>query len=416
MSWKLKGGLIGALALGTWAASLGQEPSTVTSDTSSLVPAVELLGTWSLPGDASDQSGLSGTVENGTPLNRLGGISAIDFDSATGTYWAASDRGPSDGAVSWPCRIHQLKIEVTQDGLKGEIIKTVMLRDRSGNLLSGKADQIGEGEGATRRFDPEGIRIVDDTFYISDEYGPSIIHFDNDGKAIAEVEVPASFHIARKSGDENLELSQNQAGRVTNRGLECLAIFGTEHRLCSLMQSPLIQDSEKLSNGKFSGLNCRLEVYDSTEHPVQQLVYHLDDANNKLNEILAIDDHRFLVIERDGKAGTESQFKKIMQIDLENASEVASVEKLPANDLPGSIRPVAKSEFIDLLDDQFHLAGDKFPEKVEGLCWGPDLADGRKVLMVAVDNDFIAENDNLFYAFAVSPEALKAAPPRIVGK
>jgi hypothetical protein len=54
-----------------------------------------------------------------------------------------------------------------------------------------------------------------------------------------------------------------------------------------------------------------------------------------------------------------------------------------------------------MLSPKFALAGSSFPEKIEGLAFGPDLADGRRLLVVAVDNDFIAEKPILLHAFAV---------------
>jgi len=61
---------------------------------------------------------------------------------------------------------------------------------------------------------------------------------------------------------------------------------------------------------------------------------------------------------------------------------------------------VTKAAFVDLLDTAFGLKGNTFPEKIEGLAFGPDLADGRHTLIVTNDNDFLAAPNN-FYVFAI---------------
>ena len=69
--------------------------------------------------------------------------------------------------------------------------------------------------------------------------------------------------------------------------------------------------------------------------------------------------------------------------------------------------PVRKRVLIDLLDPAFGLAGARFPEKIEGLAFGPNLADGRRLLVVASDNDFDAAEPIRFWFFAVPAPHLK---------
>ena len=63
--------------------------------------------------------------------------------------------------------------------------------------------------------------------------------------------------------------------------------------------------------------------------------------------------------------------------------------------------PVTKTTFLDLLDPDYELAGASFPEKIEGLAFGPDLSDGRRLLIVTADNDFVATALFRVYAFAI---------------
>ena len=140
----------------------------------------------------------------------------------------------------------------------------------------------------------------------------------------------------------------------------------------------------------------------------REFVYQLDDDSFGISEILAIDGNSFLVLERDGKAGNEARCKKIMRAGWnEGTTDVRNIGQLPPGpDLPAGVRPLTKSLLIDLLDPAYGISGALAPEKFEGLAFGPTLPDGRRLLLVCVDNDFLTEQPSWFYAFAIAPELL----------
>jgi hypothetical protein len=137
-----------------------------------------------------------------------------------------------------------------------------------------------------------------------------------------------------------------------------------------------------------------------------EYVYVLDDDSYGVSEVLAVNGHEFLVLERDGKGGDEAECKRIYQIDLEGASEVSECDSLPVGQLPQEIRPVKKALLVDLLDPRFKIRGPGCPEKMEGLAFGPDLPDGRRLLILACDSDFDETRPTVFYAFAVDRDDL----------
>src|SRR6185295_16954051 len=105
-------------------------------------------------------------------------------------------------------------------------------------------------------------------------------------------------------------------------------------------------------------------------------------------EMLAVNDHQFLVLERDGAAGSSAPFKKIFNIDINGASDVSGIANLPTGSaLPSGVTAVTKTLFLDMLNPAYGLAGANFPAKIEGMAFGPDLADGRHILVVSSDND-----------------------------
>jgi hypothetical protein len=368
---------------------------------------IRLIGTAKLDGQSRDRSGLQGTLAGDIPHDRLGGISAIEFTGKDHEYLLLPDRGPADGATAYHCRFHILKLDIDAGqtpSLTAEVLTSTLLQDESGHDLLGSATAIDKDPAKSLRFDPEGVRINrHGKIFMSDEYGPSVYEFSESGKRTASLKVPSRFKIAHPAADPAEEGAKNASGRQPNGGLEGLAIIPDGSKLYAAMQRPLIQDSsapQKEGDKRF-GTNTRIIEFDVASGKTREFLYPLDDTRNGVNEILAINAHEFLVLERDGREGQEAAAKKIYKIDLAGATDISRQETLPANGIPADVKPAIKVLFLDLLSPKFGLASSDFPEKIEGLAFGPDLADGRRLLVVAIDNDFIAEKPILLHAFAI---------------
>lgn len=93
-----------------------------------------------------------------------------------------------------------------------------------------------------------------------------------------------------------------------------------------------------------------------------------------------------------------------------------AVKQLPTTGVPAGVIAVAKSQFLDMLDPAFGLAGATFPEKLEGLAFGPDLDDGRHLLIITNDNDFNQAQPSRFFAFAIDRSDLAFTPQRSAGR
>jgi hypothetical protein len=372
---------------------------------------IKLLGTASLDGNATDQSGLTDVLAGGVPHNRLGGISAIEYTGRDDLYLLLPDRGPADGATDYRCRIHELKLAAhpgQSPAVAAALVSTTLLETETGDALVGTISAFDRQDPAKgMRFDPEGIRIDRQrNILISDEYGPSVFEFSSAGKRTQVLKVPSRFRIAHPAANPSEEAERNSSGRQVNGGLEGLAIIPDGTKLYAAMQRPLIQDSRPGKAGKRVGTNTRIIEFDRSRGTTREFLYPLDDTTNGVSEILAVNGHEFLVLERDGRGGTEAAAKKIYRVELAGATDISSHELLPADVIPAGVVPARKTPFIDLLSPKFELAGSQFPEKVEGLAFGPDLPDGRRLLVVAVDNDFIVEKPVLLHAFAIDREDL----------
>ena len=389
---------------------------------------ITLIGKGLVSGSAVDRSGLTGNIcQQGAPANCVpkaifGGFgSDITYTGHDNVFIAAPDRGPFDGLTDVPYldRFHFLHI-TTDLGSPFPNIRTILLDTRfftneSQQTFVGAADAFVVGsELGTLRLDPEGIRVSSDgTFFISDEYGPYVFEFDRQGHLLRRITLPPRFAIANPSSDPNTELLGNSSGRQGHRGLEGLAISPDGRTLFGMMQNALLQD-HALTPGTTDrlGLNNRILKIDLLTGETHEYVYVLEAINRGQGacEILAINDHEFLVIERDNRSNLQTPpqaptRKKIYKIDLSNATDVSGIDSLPAGALPVAVIPVAKALFIDLLDPVFNLTP-TIAEKIEGLAWGPDLEDGRHVLYVVSDNDLNPGLATQLYSFAIDPSLL----------
>ena len=159
-----------------------------------------------------------------------------------------------------------------------------------------------------------------------------------------------------------------------------------------------------------------------------------------MSDILAVNDHQFLVDERDGNGmadqplltGTASaaKIKKLYLIDLDGATDISDVPSLPAN----GVTPVSKQLFLDIVAKLSAAGIDKhlIPSKIEGVAFGQDLmiqGEIKHTLVVANDNDFLVTiadpmklptdptrgvvlNPNQFYVFAFSDAELPGYVPQ----
>ncbi len=414
-----------ALALVPLAAFLTLAGCASTPEAAS-APDVEFLGAAAVPGGdqaAPDKSGLPHTLlEDGVSFrDRFDGFgSGLAWTGHGSRYLLLSDRGPNkvqypggdavDFTTSYANRFQVADIDVkkTAAGWKVSVSlqATKLLRNETGTSFTGLSTAFtGADPTQNLRLDPEGIRVAPDgTVWISDEYGPVIYHFSKDGQRIESLPVPAEFLLDNLAPTLAKEMapSANTKGRYTNRGAEGLALTPDGSRMVVTMQSALVQD------GGSKGLDTRFLVYDlKTKAAPRQYVYRQDTLKTANSEIVALNDHQFLVDERDGVPGAAG-VKLLYLIDLNQSpapTEVSGLAKVDA-----SVVPLKKTLFADLgaLLNQAnpYVTPAGLPDKIEGIAFGPDLPDGRHLLLVTNDNDYSTTFPNYVFAFAVKPSAV----------
>ena len=394
-----------AILLATALASAGDGDKPAPGSTATLI------GSASIPSSTMDRSGLVGDVHPGFPHARLGsigsGLDCVHTFPGGAHLLAVNDRGPADGAAPFHCRFQRLTLRVdpaTNDAVSVALDATEMLKRPDGKPFIGISSELGtfkdaSGEVVSNRLDPEAIRrLPSGNVLISEEYMPGVIEFDPHGAFVRAWPVPQAFRCQHPGPDEAAELPPaNTSGRQPNKGFEGMAITPSGV-VWTLLQSPLLQDGALNAKGKRVGRNIRMLCLGTQPgaSAMRQLVYPLESPANGICELLALDEQRFLTIERDGPA---AKFRRIYLIDASQATDVSSVAALPEGALPEGTKPVSKRLLVDLSDPSTGITD--MPEKIEGLCLGPALPDGRRTLVVASDNDMKADEPTRFWVFAL---------------
>ena len=426
---------------------------------------VKLIATGSLSGSIGDLSTkTSAPLENGTPGNLLGGIGSGLSYAGCNTFIAIPDRGPNavsynsavDDTVSYINRFQTISMKLVPSPLGTALPFTLTPTLTATTLLSsnqplyygtgiglgvssgvpdlntnrtyyftGRSDNFDPTQISTypynARFDPEGVRVSNngESIFISDEYGPYVYQFNRyTGKRIKIFTLPSKFAVTDLSPVGATEISSNQSGRVANKGMEGLAITPDGKTLVGMMQSPLLQD------GGTNGAYTRIVKINIATGATQEYAYQLDNIGTattpkytSVSEIVAINEHEFLVDERDGKGlgdGSQAAFKKIYHIDLTNAQLVSNISG--ESNLAGNA--VSKTLFLDVVAvlTQNGIKAEDIPAKLEGLAFGPNVVINgvlKHTLFIANDNDFVGtimpdtyhpagiDNPNQFFVFAV---------------
>jgi hypothetical protein len=413
-------------------------------------PGVTLIGVGFIPGDALDRSGLAGEsicqrddanvcIDQAT----FGGLgSGVTYTGFNKVFLAVPDRGPFDGRTDVPYfdRFHFLHIDVDTKAAFPNITTTLLatrfLKDEWHRRFVGDAYAFDTTKPfATKRFDPEAVAVsLFGNFFVSDEYGPYIREFGRGGNLLRRIAVPKKFRLDPETGHPSgdldingnsveLQPAFNTTGRQANRGMEGLTITPNGRTLVGIMQNALLQDHgvDPITIGRV-GVNNRLLTIDLLTGETHEYVYVMDAVNQGrgVNEILAVNDHEFLVLERDNRTqrptppntAQNPNLKRIYKIDLAkpDLTDVSDIESLPQGALDPSIVPVTKTLFLDLLDPSYMVNAtqtirDVVAEKIEAMAWGPNLKDGRHVLYVFSDNDLFPGLPTQIYAFAIDGAA-----------
>ncbi|MHC5856086.1 phytase [Nostoc sp.] len=340
-------------------------------------------------------TGGAGTV-NGvqTPV---GGLSGVTYDAVNNRYYTISD----DRSQVAPARFYTF----TANDSGVTFTNVTPLKDNNGNFF------------ALNSLDPEGIALTDNgTVFISSEgeVNPSAGRVTNPfikefslatGQEVRSLLVPSKFLpvVQDTNGDGIVDAGDTQtSGVYNNLAFESLTITPDQKTLFTATENALTQDG--LIASLTSGSPSRILQYNLvTGQPEKEYLYTTDviaeppnpstgSSNNGLADLLAIDNRgTFLALERSFAVGAGDTIK-IYEVSLQGATDISSYDSL--NNLSAeqlaAIKPAQKRLLLNLTDlnlptDANHPTG---IDNIEGITFGPKLADGRQSIVLVSDNNF----------------------------
>jgi hypothetical protein len=276
-------------------------------------------------------------------------------------FYALTDRGPNASYTgdygkgkSFPVASYTPRIGLFEVAPGGNItmVKDILLKRPEGGLISGLPNSSalgGTGETPYHAngtpvlvnddlpynkvsnpikvddygLDGEGlVALKDGTFWVSDEYGPHIVHFDDNGVEIGRI------NAFKDDSRDVLNLPAVFQHRRPNRGMEGLAITPDETTLVGIMQSTMKNPNKAAQKGHIT----RIVTVNLINGQTEQYLYRQEKAQNANSEIATLTANKFLVIERDGsfllggpkKADPKAQ-KQVYRIDLTTGTPLSTV-------------------------------------------------------------------------------------------
>ncbi|WUJ74949.1 esterase-like activity of phytase family protein [Kribbella soli] len=394
--------VVAASVVGVAALVAGTAPAAVAGERGPKVVGTATLPDISL---AKFSNGLiRGSVDNDRLVD-LGGIGSDIFPAGkSGEFWTVTDRGPN-GQIkvddvnrrTFPVPgFDPAIVKVKVDGKKLKVIDAIPITTRHGKPVTGLSNQEGRDElpynfdASTRLginpngLDTEGIvRASDGTFWLVDEYSPSLVHVSSRGQVLARY-VPKGLNLKGADYPVIESLPAIFLTRKINRGFEGLAQLPGGDLVLAL-QSPLSNPSKKVGE---ASLNTRLlrfsphrgkltAEYAYQFDPVGVVDPGEDDTSElKISSVVAAGPETLLVEERTDNAA------RLQRVVLRSSANILGskwddVATTPSYEADATGVPVLKKQlFLDLNT----VKG--APKKIEGIALVHDS------LVVINDNDF----------------------------
>ena len=355
----------------------------------------ELLGRAVLPaatfGEAIPSGALSQPANGFTPpypAQPVQGFSGLLRDGEQWLVLSDNGYGAKTNSADFLLRVNRLDIDLTTGATGGvEVVGGFGLSDPDGKVPFALTREDRRLTGAD--FDPESFqRLPDGTFWFGDEFGPYLLHTDARGRVLEAPVAPEGVTSPQTPG-----LGGATPTLGASKGFEGMALSPDGRTLYPLLEGAVAGDDPQAlrmysfdtATARFTGERTRMR---------------LESPTNAIGDLVALDDDRFLVIERDGAEGLEARLKAVYVLDARDRDRDGYADKqLLVNLLaipdprgiagaPGSFLtfPFTTIEQLAVVDDHTVLVGNdnNFPSS-SGRTDG--VADDNEYALIAVDED-----------------------------
>lgn len=375
------------LLLATGCAQLPAATVAPSSLTPSSISSLRLIGEQRLPWRMSFQNTM------------VGGLSGIDYDAAHGDWVIISD----DRSEHQPARFYRARLDYDAQAFHSvQLTAVTTLRQADGTPYPAKDDFARLGgvvpDLETVRVDPiDGAIWYASEGDVSLDLDPFVRKAAPDGRYLYQMPMPPLFKVnpGRQSGPRN------------NQAFEGMSFTPDGRSLWVSMEGPLYQDGAPPDpvHGainritRFSREGKVLGQYAYPLGPIAAVPGKGKHADNGISELLALSDTRALVMERSGvqdENGAYHDFVRIYEIDSAGATDVQHRQTLAGSNPPYTM--LSKRLVLDLNKLSLPLI-----DNLEGMSFGPRLANGNASLVLISDDNFNQKQITQLLLFEVLP-------------
>jgi hypothetical protein len=282
-----------------------------------------------VPGSEPSGSSLGTAPINGIvppfvdqPIQGFSGV----LRNTDGTFDVLSDNGFGNKANSADFLLRVQRVAPGFAGGAVDVVGGINLTDPYGKVPFAltRADRVLTGAD----FDVESIsRTADGTYWIGDEFGPYLLHFDRAGRLMqAPVPLPGVF------APENPTRGTTPANLPSSKGFEGMAQSPDGATLYPLLEGTVAGDPT--GTLRLNEFDVRTNVYTG-----RHWTYALDAADHAIGDAIMVDRDRFLIIERDNGQGETAKVKRIYLADKRDRNRDGRLDKTLVADLMNIANP-----------------------------------------------------------------------------
>jgi hypothetical protein len=325
----------------------------------------------------------------------VGGLSSIDYDVKNDRYYfICDDRAVYDDARFYTAKIHLGINKIDSLSFQNVVSLKNVAGEKYSNWEKNPDSSIDPEE---LRYNPrknaivwssEGARVIAKDFSVLQN--PSVQTATLSGDFINAFDLPA-----------NLNMHKEEKGPRSNGVLEGITFNKNYTTLYTNIEEPLYEDGSEATTSK-GGL-IRIFAFDvKSRKNTAQYSYELDPiahapnpkdgfAVNGVSAIQYYSKNQLLVVERSYSVGKQACTIKVYLCDFSKATDVKDIASLQNQEFT----PASKKLILNM--DDLGI----FIDNIEGITFGPKLANGKQSLLFVSDNNFSEKQKTQLLLFEV---------------
>ncbi len=326
----------------------------------------------------------------------VGGLSGIDYDQRSNTYYMISDDRSERNAA----RFYKAQISINNNKIDSiHFTETVFLKNKDGNMYPGvTSDPYHVPDPEAMRYNPhtniltwssEGERIIKGNNIILED--PAVTEITPEGNYLDTFSIPSQFH-----------MSNQETGPRRNGVFEGIAFDDAYKYLYVNVEEPLYNDGSRAGLHDSTGIIRIIKFDVASKKAIAEYGYIIDPVAysplpagafiiNGISDILSIDKNKLLVIERSFSTGRPACTIRIYIADLSKADDVKEMASI--KDKP--VKMIRKKLLLNMDDLKIYI------DNIEGLTFGPTLPNGHRSLLFISDNNFDSREKTQVLLFEV---------------